>query len=210
MEIKSDECISVSSVYELKDQYFDQDQTKDDSRLKILTESIFHFKESENRNHKLIIKDIGELRENYKMIENYVGCYRMYSISFIEDFSKPIIKCYRRFSHFDLFLTKIKMSYPYILIPQSPLKNPLTKIRLVEEQFFEEREKRIIFIINFINENEILCKSKEFHKLINDFEFDFNYFSTLPTFKFETLFPETDKQRKEKHSSYFGFLNNLL
>lgn len=210
MEIKSDDSIGVSSVYEIRDQFFDQEQTKDDSKLRILTESIFQIKDIDPKFNKLIIKDIGEIKENYNLIENYVGCYRMYAISFIDEFSNPVIKCFRRFSHFDLFLIKIKMSFPYLIIPQSPQKNPLTKIRLVEEHYFEEREKKLQFIINYLNENETFSTSKDFQKLINEFEFDFAYFSKIATFNIDILFPVSNKIKREKESSYLGFFNKLL
>ena len=193
MEIKSDENICFSSVFEIKDQYFDEDQTKDDSKLRILAESIFMIKESDSKYNKLIVKDIGEIKENYNIFENYIGCYRMYAISFIDEFNNPVIKCFRRFSHFDLFFSKIKISFPYMIIPESPQKNPLTKIRFVEEGFFEEREKKLQFLVNYLNENEILYNSKDFQKLINEFEFDFSYFSNYSTFKFESIFPEAYK-----------------
>jgi hypothetical protein len=210
MDLKHENSIALSNCYELRDHYFDQNPGKDDTKLRLLTESIFQINETESKYMKFIIKDIGEKKENYNMIENYVGCYRMYAISFVDEFNNPVIKCFRRFSHFDLFLNKLKMTFPYLIIPQTPHKNPLTKVRLVDERFFEERERKLQYIINYINKNETLLNSKEFNKLINEFEFDFTYFSKTSTFEVDYLFPELDRLRKTKNSNYFGFINKLM
>jgi hypothetical protein len=99
--------------------------------------------------------------------------FRNYEISLIDQKDEKKIKCYRRFSFFDALNNKLREKYPYLIIPSLPKKNYKTKILTLEEDFYNERKKRLTHYINYIFKHENLNNSLELNKFLNDPEFVF-------------------------------------
>ena len=136
--------------------------------------------------------------------------YKEYEISYINSNGESTVKSYRRFDDFLDFHQKIKLKYPYIIIPSLPKKASIPK--LINKQnisYYFKRQVQLTIYVNFISNNPQLNSSEEFNKLINDGYFDNEYFTIkqsdniLPSFNTSTF-----DYFKKKFYSYFTFLSS--
>ena len=95
--------------------------------------------------------------------------YKEYEISYINSDGESTVKSYRRFDDFLDFHQKIKLKYPYIIVPSLPNKAPIAK--LINKQnlsYYFKRQVQLTIYVNFISNNPQLNSSEEFYKLINN------------------------------------------
>ena len=97
--------------------------------------------------------------------------YRNYEISYIDDKNTKKIKCYRRFSNFDMLNLKLREKFPFVIIPSLPKKNYAVKIINLTGEFYLNRGRELNFYLNYIFNHEILKNSNEFLKFLNDADF---------------------------------------
>ena len=157
---------------------------------------------------KIFVKDVGENTKNYiNFGENFVGCYREYEIFIIDENNNISIKCYSRYSDFDLFCEKLKRNYPFAVIIEMPPKNPLTRVKIVDDFFFKIRERRLEIFLNYIYDN-FGSNSIELIKFLNDSELDHCYFNEIYN---KNIFIENDKidiKFKSKIGGLFNYFTN--
>ena len=140
-------------------------------------------------------------------IKDYIGSHKLYEIIFINKLGDKEFKCLRRYDNFDKFNKKLKIKYPYVVIPKLTPKNPYIKIMTYDEQFYNDRRLQLEFYLNFIYNQEIIKDTKEFFKFINDANFDENFFQkiekNIPNFS-----SSTSEKIKNKFFTVFNYLGN--
>jgi hypothetical protein len=120
---------------------------------------------------------------------------------------EEIIKCERRYNNFFLFNLKLRRRYPYCLIPKLTEKHPISEIIYPNEDFYLNREIQLRFYLSYINKHDLLGKSKEFYKFLNDAEFDESYFSQedLPY-----SFTSSVKLTESVKNKVYGFISGMF
>ena len=140
-------------------------------------------------------------------IKDYIGSHKLYEIIFINKLGDKEFKCLRRYDNFDKLNKKLKIKYPYVVIPKLTPKNPYIKIMTYDEQFYNDRRLQLEFYLNFIYNQEIIKDTKEFFKFINDANFDENFFQkiekNIPNFS-----SSTSEKIKNKFFTVFNYLGN--
>ena len=123
----------------------------------------------------LKIEDLGENQFNNSLLENYLGSYRVYEITMIDEKNLVKIKCFRRYSNFFNLDKVLRANYPFYIIPELPQKNPLLKIKNfpLDQEFYISRRRGLNYYVNFILNNSNLNNTKYFKKFLNDPEFVF-------------------------------------
>jgi hypothetical protein len=196
-----------------------QDQTKSSPLPSENNNSYYNFNKHElDDEHKMQFKKNEELTHSkvYSVLEkcevkDYIGFHKLYEILFFDDQNEKNIKCYRRYDNFHKFHEKISRIYPFILIPKITPKNPLSKIISPEEDFYINRRTQLELYLNYIAKNKILIKTKEFHKFINDAEFDDEFFSSNydeNAFLFPNSLKITDNLKNKIFSVFSGIFGD--
>jgi hypothetical protein len=147
----------------------------------------------------LIILDKGEKKD-------YIGTYKNYEISEINEKREKRILCYRRYDNFDIFYHKLKRKYPYHLIPKLIGKNALTKIITIDTEFYNKRRRQLNYFLNYLFKHNKIKEYREFTKFINDPEFDEEYFKKEDN---PYNFPEATKYNESIKNKIFGVFSNF-
>ena len=140
-------------------------------------------------------------------VKDYIGSHKLYEIIFINRLGDKEFKCLRRYDNFDKLNKKLKIKYPYVVIPKLTPKNPYIKIMTYDDQFYNDRRLQLEFYLNFIYNQEIIKDTKEFFKFVNDANFDENFFQkiekNIPNFS-----SSTSEKIKNKFFTVFNYLGN--
>ena len=140
-------------------------------------------------------------------VKDYIGSHKLYEIIFVNKLGNKEFKCLRRYDNFDKLNNKLKIKYPYVVIPKLTPKNPYIKIMNYNDQFYNDRRLQLEFYLNFIYNQEIIKDTKEFFKFINDANFDETYFQkiekNIPNFS-----SSTGEIIKNKFFTVLNYLGN--
>jgi hypothetical protein len=140
-------------------------------------------------------------------VKDYIGSHKLYEIIFVNKLGNKEFKCLRRYDNFDKLNNKLKIKYPYVVIPKLTPKNPYIKIMNYNDQFYNDRRLQLEFYLNFIYNQEIIKDTKEFFKFINDANFDETYFlkieKNIPNFS-----SSTGEIIKNKFFTVLNYLGN--
>jgi hypothetical protein len=211
LSIKDNTCVSVNikqSTFEISDQYINNA-----SNNKLYEEKINFTKE--NINSQPIGQDLNlNSNSEYLVVEkcvvkDLIGSHKLYEIQFFNNNEKKI-KCYRRYDNFDKFNIKLRRKYPYVLIPNLTPKNPLIKIISPDEDFYLNRTKGLNFFLNYIYKNDILSKSREFHKFTHDADFDEGFFNSKEDENLIYYFPESSSISDTFKNKIYGVFSGIF
>ena len=171
---------SFISDYKSFDSIIVESRTFESRITDIKKDPKLEYHNDEINNHKFKEISIIKTSQNKKLIDPHLliedkgfknETFRQYEISLITTNEEKIIKCYRRFSNFDFLNKKLREKYPYVILPSLPQKNYTSKLINVSEDFYCNRVRELIFYMNYIYNHEILKKSNEFLKFLNDADF---------------------------------------
>lgn len=215
LNIKDSTCISVNikqSTFEISDQYI-----KDAISNNKYENKINFNQEKTNKNYFSEISSENSPSE-YIVIEkcavkDLIGYHKLYEIQFLNknnNINDKKIKCYRRYDNFDKFNIKLTRKYPYVVIPSLTPKNSLIKIIDPDEDFYLNRTKGLNFFLNFINNNQILSKSREFQKFTNDADFDEGFFTSKEEENLIYYFPESSCISDTFKNKIFGVFSGIF
>ena len=153
---------------------------------------------SKARSPFLSVEDKGYTKQNY----------RNYEISVIDEKNEKKVKCYRRFSNFNLLDLKLREKYPYFIIPSLLRKDFKNNFIELGEEFHLKRTKRIRSYINYIFKHEFMKNSLEMQKFLNDADF----VTILLNFRMNIsslLKPKSRNSQKAKNRLIHRFLVKL-
>jgi len=98
--------------------------------------------------------------------------YIEYNISVITDINnnnKCQFKCKRRYQNFNTFHESLIRKYPYLVIVKLPEKK-INALNLNQAEKVE-RESRLNFYLNYLNNHDYLSRTNELKKFITEYSF---------------------------------------